>query len=55
MRAAAERCADWPISLYRTDAQGRMVEPAWGGRRGLASEFPEGESPEDAERLFRRS
>jgi hypothetical protein len=54
MQAAAGRCApdDYPVVLYSLDAQGRMVEPAWGGRRGLGGAFPEGESPQDAARMF---
>ncbi len=54
MQAAAARCApdDWPVALYAVDARGALVEPVWGGRRGLASEFPPGESPADAARLF---
>jgi hypothetical protein len=54
MADAASRCeeGDFPAVLYSVDALGRMVEPAWGGRRGFAGAYPEGESPEDAERLF---
>jgi hypothetical protein len=54
MADAASRCeaGDWPIALYSTDERGAWVRPVWGGRRGLAGEYPEGESPEDAARLF---
>jgi hypothetical protein len=54
MADAASRCedGDWPVTLYGVDAQGRLVEPVWGGRRGLAGEYPPSESPEDAARLF---
>ena len=56
MADAASRCeeGDWPVTYYEVDTQGRMVEPAWGGRRGLVGEYPPGETPEDARRLFRR-
>jgi hypothetical protein len=56
MRDAAAQCgpADWPVSLYAVDARGALVEPVWGARRGLAGEYPPGETPEDAARLFRR-
>ena len=54
MADAASRCeaGDWPITLYSTDERGAWVRPVWGGRRGLAGEYPPGETPEDAERLF---
>jgi hypothetical protein len=56
MKAAAEHCGanDYPVVLYVLDERGVPVAPVWGGRRGLASEYPEGESPEDARRLFGR-
>jgi hypothetical protein len=56
MADAASRCPenDWPIALYAINERGAWTHPVWGGRRGLASEFPPGESPADAERLFRR-
>jgi hypothetical protein len=46
MRDAASRCeeGDWPIVLYEADERGAWVRPVWGGRRGLASEYPEDES-----------
>jgi hypothetical protein len=54
MQAAAERCAagDWPSALYSVDERGAWVRPVWGGPRGLRGEYPSGETPEDAERLF---
>jgi hypothetical protein len=54
MADAALRCeaGDWPIALYSVDDRGAWVRPVWGGRRGLAGEFPPGETPEDARRLF---
>jgi hypothetical protein len=54
MRAAAGLCVagDWPTSLYLVDARGALVRPVWGGQRGLAGTYPEGEAPEDAARLF---
>jgi len=56
MQAAAERCeaGDFPVTLYLTDHTGALLKPAWGGKRGLGGTYPEGESPADAERLFRR-
>jgi hypothetical protein len=54
MADAATRCAswDWPVTLYAADERGLFIVPAWGGKRGLAGKYPEGETPEDAERLF---
>jgi hypothetical protein len=54
MQAGAGLCGpdDWPVCLYSLDARGALVEPVWGGRRGLSGAFPEGQSPEDAARMF---
>jgi hypothetical protein len=54
MADAASRCepGDWPVALYSVDERGAWVRPVWGGPRGLAGEYPPGEAPEDAERLF---
>jgi hypothetical protein len=54
MQLAAGLCGagDWPVTLYATDHAGALVAPVWGGKRGLAGAYPEGETPEDAARLF---
>jgi hypothetical protein len=55
MQLAAGLCGagDWPVALYEADARGALVRAVWGGLRGLFGTYPEGETPEDAERLFR--
>jgi hypothetical protein len=54
MQLAAGLCGagDWPVTLYSLDERGALAAPVWGGRRGLAGTYPEGEAPEDAARLF---